>query len=413
MTVDRTLAGRRLLLVVAGGIAAYKCLDLIRRVRERGGGVRTVLTGAGANFVTPLSLSALTEDKVYQDLFSLTDEAEMGHIRLTREADLVVVAPATANLLAKMATGICDDLASTAILASNKPILCAPAMNHCMWKHPATQANVATLRHRGVRFVGPNDGDMACGEHGPGRMAEPAEILDAIGAAFAEQDQAHRKPLKGRRVLVTSGPTREPIDPVRYISNHSSGRQGHAIAAALARLGAETILVSGPVSIPDPDGCRVVRIETAAEMLEACQAALPLDAAICAAAVADWRVKTTATQKIKKGAEGPPMLEMEENPDILATLAQLPPSRRPRLVIGFAAETEQVVDHAKAKLTRKRCDWILANDVSPASGTFGGDENTVHLVRTDRIDTWPRLAKTEVGTRLATAVADHFHPMGA
>ncbi|MBI1207393.1 MAG: bifunctional phosphopantothenoylcysteine decarboxylase/phosphopantothenate--cysteine ligase CoaBC [Azospirillum sp.] len=393
------LRGKRVLLVIAGGIAAYKCLELIRRLRERGCGVRCILTRGGAAFVTPLAVSALTEDKVYQDLFSLTDEAEMGHIRLSREADLMVVAPATADLMAKMAAGLADDLASTALLATDKPVLAAPAMNVRMWQHPATQTNLKTLAERGVRFVGPNDGDMACGEFGPGRMAEPMEILAAIAACFSLGG-----PLAGLRALVTSGPTWEAIDPVRFIANRSSGRQGHAIADALAGLGASVTLVTGPTNEPDPPGVRVVPILSARDMLAACRAALPADVAVCAAAVADWRVKDPAEQKMKKGADGPPRLELTENPDILATLAQPGPDR-PTLVIGFAAETEQVVAHARAKLARKRCDWILANDVSPATGTFGGARNTVHLVRGDTVADWPTMTKQAVAQRLAAEIA--------
>lgn len=400
------LSGKRVLLIVSGGIAAFKALDLIRRLRERGAQVRCVLTRGGAQFVTPLSLAALSEDKVYQDLFSLTDEAEMGHIRLSREADLLVVAPATADLLARMAAGMADDLAATVLLATDKPVLAAPAMNVRMWEHPATRANLALLESRGVMTVGPNEGDMACGEYGYGRMAEPHEILAAIEAYFAGIARA-RGPLAGRRALVTSGPTHEPIDPVRFITNRSSGRQGHAVAAALARAGADTVLVSGPTDEPDPAGVTVQRVTTAREMLEASLAALPVDVAVCVAAVADWHVAREAAGKIKKEA-GPPTLRLVENPDILATLSTLG-ERRPPLVIGFAAETEHVVDNARAKRTRKGCDWILANDVSAATGTFGGAENAVHLIREGAaVDSWPRLSKHAVGDRLAAAVAAHF-----
>jgi phosphopantothenoylcysteine decarboxylase/phosphopantothenate--cysteine ligase len=394
------LAGKRILLVIAGGIAAYKCLELIRLLRERGGRTRCLLTRAGAEFVTPLALAALSEDKVYQDLFSLTDESEMGHIRLSRDADLVVVAPATANILARMATGVADDLATTALLATDKPVLCAPAMNVRMWLHPATQANVATLTARGVRFVGPGDGDMACGEFGPGRLAEPEEIAAAIG-----RELAGAAALAGVRAIVTSGPTREPLDPVRYISNRSSGRQGHAIAAALARSGAETTLVSGPTALADPPGTRVVRIETAREMLAACESALPADVAVCAAAVSDWRAAECAAHKLKKepGA-APPALALAENPDVLATLSGLG-NRRPRLVVGFAAETTEVVAHAIAKRRRKGCDWILANDVSPATGVFGGDRNTVHLISASGVEDWPEMSKEDVAERLVSRIA--------
>lgn len=391
------LTGRRILLIVTGGIAAYKALGLIRRLRERGAHVRCVLTRGGAQFVTPLSLAALSEDKVYQDLFSLTDEAEMGHIELSRDADLVVVAPASADVLAKMAGGLADDLASTLLLATDKPVMAAPAMNVRMWEHAATQANLATLRDRGVTFVGPAEGPMACNEYGMGRLAEPADILAAIEAHFATG------PLSGRRALVTSGPTHEPIDPVRYIANRSSGKQGHAIASALALLGSETTLVSGPSQEPDPAGVAVVRVESARDMLAACTAALPVDVAVCAAAVADWRVVAAAEEKIKKDGELP-TLALAENPDILASLAAAG-NARPALVVGFAAETENVVAHAQAKRARKNCDWIVANDVSPATGTFGGDRNTVHLVTADAVDAWPPMSKIEVARRLADRIA--------
>lgn len=392
------LQGRRILLIIAGGIAAYKSLELIRRLRERGVAVRCVVTEAAKQFVTVLSVSSLSEDKVYSDLFSLTDEAEMGHIRLSREADLVVVAPATADLIARMATGRADDLAAAVLLASDKPVLIAPAMNAMMWAHPATQANLAALASRGVLRVGPGSGDLACGEIGYGRMAEPAEIVAAIENALAGNQT-----LAGRRALVTSGPTREPIDPVRYLSNHSSGKQGHAIAAALAARGAETVLVSGPTQEPTPPGVRLVSIETAAEMLAASEAALPVDVAVMAAAVSDWRVEAAAPQKLKKDGKGPPVLRLAENPDILATLSHRH-NDRPTLVIGFAAETENVVANAKTKLARKGCDWILANDVSPATGTFGGDRNTIHLVDIGGVEDWPVMTKREVAERLADRV---------
>jgi len=396
------LRDKRILLVIAGGIAAYKCLILIRRLRERGASVRCLLTAAGREFVTPLSLEALTEDKVYTELFALGDESEMGHIRLSRDADLVVVAPATANILARMAAGIADDLATTALLATDKPVLAAPAMNVRMWLHPATQANLATLRRRGLTTVGPDDGDMACGEYGPGRMAEPEAIVAAIEAHFARDRR-----LEGRSALVTSGPTREPIDPVRYISNRSSGRQGHAIAAALAGLGAATTLVTGPTELADPPGVAVVPVETAAEMLAACEAALPVDVAVCAAAVSDWRVVQPSVQKIKKAkGDPPPELRFAENPDILATLAADVAGRRPRLVVGFAAETVRIVENAIAKRARKGCDWILANDVSPGTGTFGGETNTVHLISADGVEDWPAMSKQAVAERLAARIAD-------
>ena len=397
------IEGKRILLIVGGGIAAYKALDLTRRLRERGAAVQGVLTKAGEEFVTPLSLSALTEDKVYQELFDLTDEAEMGHIELSRSADLIVVAPATADLMAKMTHGLCGDLASTLLLATDTDILIAPAMNVRMWDHPATQANLETLSARGVRVVGPNEGSMACGEFGYGRMAEPMEIVAAVEAYFG----AAAGPLAGKRAVVTSGPTYEPIDPVRYIANRSSGKQGHAIASALKALGADVTLVTGPTREPDPAGVSVVAIETAEEMLAACTSALPADIAVCAAAVADWKVAGAAEQKLKKQDSGPPALHLAENPDILATLSQ-PGASRPALVVGFAAETEDVVAYAQAKLTKKGCDWIVANDVSPATGTFGGDANTVHLVSGAEVEDWPAMSKTEVGRRLAARIAAHF-----
>ena len=398
------LQGRRVLLIIAGGIAAYKSLELIRRLRERGAAVRCVMTKAAAEFVTPLSVASLSEDKVYSDLWSLTDESEMGHIRLSREADLVVVAPATADLIARMATGRADDLAAAVLLASDKPVLIAPAMNAMMWAHPATQANLATLAARGVLRIGPGAGDLACGEVGFGRMSEPHEILGAIEKFFTGD-----RTLAGRRALVTSGPTREPIDPVRYLSNHSSGKQGHAIAAALAARGAETVLVSGPTQEPTPAGVTLVPVETAAEMLAASEAALPVDVAVMAAAVSDWRAATAAPQKLKKNGKGPPTLRLVENPDILATLSRRG-NDRPTLVVGFAAETQNVVANAKAKLAKKGCDWILANDVSPATGTFGGDRNTIHLVEAvgieaARVEDWPAMTKHEVADRLAERIA--------
>lgn len=401
-----TLAGKRILLVISGGIAAYKTLELIRRLKEQGAAVRPVLTAGGSQFVTPLSLAALCEDKVYSDLFSLTDEAEMGHIRLTREADLVVVAPASADLLAKLANGLADDLASTLLLASDKDLLVAPAMNHRMWSHPATVENVKRLKGRGVLLVGPNEGAMACNEFGPGRLAEPEEILAAVAAYFGLDAR-----LAGRRALVTSGPTYEAIDPVRYLANRSSGRQGHAVAEALARLGAETTLVTGPTALADPGGVTVVKIESARDMLVACQAALPVDVAVCAAAVADWRVAEKVRQKIKKGGSAP-KIALELNPDILATLSAAG-SKRPRLVIGFSAETEKLIEATRAKRERKGCDWILANDVSEGSGTFGGAENVIHLIDDKGIESWPRLTKQEVAERLARRIADFLKRAGA
>ena len=390
------LHGKRILLVVTGGIAAYKSAELVRRLRELGLAVRCILTPAGAQFVTPLTLSSLSEDKVYGDLFSLTAEAEIGHIQLSRDADLVVVAPATADIMAKLATGQADDLASTALLATDKAVMMAPAMNVRMWDHPATRDNLGALRARGVIIVGPDEGAMACGEFGYGRMAEPAAIAAAVAAYFADA-----APLSGRRVLVTSGPTHEPIDPVRYIANRSSGRQGHAIARALARLGAETTLVSGPTQCADPPGVAVRHIETATEMLAACEAALPADVAVCAAAVADWRVAAPAGRKLKKGGgKTPPALAFAANPDILRGLSARN-DKRPRLVIGFAAETEDVIAQAQAKLSDKGCDWIVANDVSVAAGTFGGSHNTVHLITGDGVAAWPRMTKEDVADRLA------------
>jgi len=390
-------------LIVAGGIAAFKSLELIRRLRERGVAVRCVLSEAGAKFVTPLSLQALSEDKVYSDMFSLTDESEMGHIQLSRDADLLVVAPATANLLARMAAGLADDLAATVLLATDKPVLAAPAMNVRMWTHAATVANVATLRKRGVSFVGPNDGAMACNEYGPGRMSEPEEIVAAIEALLAAGG-----PMKGKRALVTSGPTREALDPVRYLSNHSSGKQGHAIAAALARLGAEVTLVSGPVAIADPAGVSVVKVESAEQMLAACLAAGLVDVAVCAAAVADWKAAKPSSAKIKKKAGAPPpALELAANPDILAMLSK-PGPKRASLVVGFAAETENLLANAQDKRRRKGCDWIVANDVSSAIGTFGGERNTVHLISAEAVEDWPTLAKEEVAVRLAARIAQHL-----
>ncbi|MBE0554401.1 MAG: bifunctional phosphopantothenoylcysteine decarboxylase/phosphopantothenate--cysteine ligase CoaBC [Rhodobacteraceae bacterium] len=392
------LNGKRILLVIGGGIAAYKALLLIRLLRGRGAAVTPVLTAGGAEFVTPLSVSALAGEKVYQALFDLTDEAEMGHIQLSRVADLIVVAPATADLMAKMATGRADDLASTLLLATDTRVLVAPAMNVRMWQHPATQRNIATLKADGVLFTGPDEGEMACGEYGPGRLAEPEVILAAIEAALADG------PLKGRHVLVTSGPTHEPIDPVRYIANRSSGAQGTALAAALRNLGARVTFVTGPATVPPPEGVDVVRVETARQMLEAVQAALPADAAVMAAAVADWRVANAGTQKMKKDGSGrAPALEFAENPDILATVSKA--SDRPRLVVGFAAETENVVEHATAKRARKGCDWIVANDVSPETGIMGGSENAVVLITAEGAETWPRLAKDEVARRLAQRIA--------
>jgi phosphopantothenoylcysteine decarboxylase/phosphopantothenate--cysteine ligase len=394
------LAEKRILLIVGGGIAAYKALELTRLLRKAGIGVRPILTRAGAQFVTPLSLGALAEDKVYADLFSLTDEAEMGHIELSRSADLVVVAPATADLMAKAANGLADDLASTTLLATDKPVLMAPAMNVRMWEHAATRRNLATLKADGVRLVGPDEGAMACGEYGPGRMAEPAAIFDAI---LSELGGA--RPLAGKRAIVTAGPTVEPIDPVRFLTNRSSGKQGYAIAAALERLGAAVTLVSGPTALETPAGVTRVVVETAREMLAACEAALPADIAVCVAAVADWRPEATGASKIKKGDGGPPPIALVENPDILATLSK--GKARPKLVIGFAAETDEVEAHAKAKLAKKGCDWIVANDVS-VEGTMGGDDNAVAIVTAGGIERWERTGKAEVARKLAQRIAEEF-----
>lgn len=403
------LTGKNILLIISGGIAAYKVLEVIRRLRDQGASIRAILTQGGAEFVTPLSVAALTENKVYQDLFSLTDEAEMGHIRLSREADLVLVAPASADILAKMAAGMANDLATTALLATNKPVLVAPTMNVEMWNNPATRANIATLESRGILRIGPAGGDLACGETGTGRLAEPAKIIAAVQDFFARQDGP--KPLAGKKAVVTSGPTHEPIDPVRYIANRSSGKQGHAIAAELARAGADVTLVSGPVNLPDPVGVNVVRVETARDMLASVQAHMPADIAIFAAAVADWRIKDQAGQKIKKAGDGAlPVLQFAENPDILATISQSGPLR-PALVVGFAAETENVVDHARAKRARKGCDWILANNVAPDSGTFGGEDNEIHLIAGDDAhsdELWPKQSKIAVARTLVARIAWHF-----
>lgn len=397
------LNGKRVLLIIGGGIAAYKTPELVRLIRKAGGHVRVILTKAASEFVTPLTLASLTGEKVHEALFSLTDEIEMGHIELSRSADLLVVAPATADLMAKAAQGLANDLASTTLLATDKPILMAPAMNVRMWLHPATQRNLATLRGDGVSFVGPDEGDMACGEYGPGRMAEPSAILAAIAAHFA-QDTAP-KPLAGRHVLITAGPTHEPIDPVRYIANRSSGKQGYALAEAARNAGARVTLVSGPVTLPAPMGIRTIRVETAREMDAAVEQALPADIAIFAAAVADWRVAEEATEKRKKDGNAIPPLHLTENPDILARIARHA-AQRPRLVVGFAAETEKVLEHAQAKFARKGCDLLVANDVSPASGVMGGDLNRVHLVSPDGVESLPDMTKNDVATALIARFAD-------
>ncbi|MBV9571636.1 MAG: bifunctional phosphopantothenoylcysteine decarboxylase/phosphopantothenate--cysteine ligase CoaBC [Alphaproteobacteria bacterium] len=395
------MQGKTVLLIIGGGIAAYKSLELIRRLKERGGGARAILTGAGGQFVTPLSVSALTGERVFQELFSLTDESEMGHIKLSRSADIVVVAPATADLIAKLAHGHANDLASTALLATNKRVLMAPAMNVRMWDHPSTQRNVETLKRDGVLFVGPNDGEMACGEFGPGRMAEPDEIIGAIEFALG---QASAGVLSGVKALVTAGPTQEPLDPVRFLANRSSGKQGYAIANALSSAGAQTTLVSGPVEIAPPPSVKLVKVQTACEMLAACEAALPMDVAVFTAAVADWRPEPVFNSKLKKRAGGgAPDIGLAANPDILSTIAHGP--KRPRLVIGFAAETEDVVTHGREKRERKGCDWIVANDVSPITGFMGGDSNTVHLITSQEVEDWPEMSKQDVGRRLAARIA--------
>ncbi len=394
------LPGRRILLIIGGGISAYKSLDLIRRLREAGASVTPVMTRAAAEFVTPLSVAALAGEKVYQHLFDLTDEAEMGHIQLSRVADLIVVAPATADLLAKMAQGRADDLASTLLLATDTKVLAAPAMNVRMWQHAATQRNLEQLRADGVMFVGPNDGEMACGEYGPGRMAEPLEILAAVEAELSHG------PLTGKHALVTSGPTHEAIDPVRYIANRSSGVQGAAVAAALRDLGAEVTFVTGPALVPPPVGVTVVKVETAQQMLAAVEAALPADVAVFAAAVADWRVVNAADHKMKKTASGKvPALNFAENPDILARVSQMK-AGRPTLVIGFAAETDDVLANATAKRVRKGCDWIIANDVSAETGIMGGAENAVTLISDAGAEAWPRMEKASVARRLAQKIAE-------
>ncbi|WP_298260671.1 bifunctional phosphopantothenoylcysteine decarboxylase/phosphopantothenate--cysteine ligase CoaBC [uncultured Litoreibacter sp.] len=394
------LAGKRILLIVGGGIAAFKSLDLIRRLRERGATVVPVLTKASEEFVTPLSTSALAGQKVYRDLFDLTDEAEMGHIELSRAADLVVVAPATADLMAKMAAGLANDLASTLLMATDKRVLIAPAMNVRMWEHPATQRNLATLLGDGILTVGPDVGDMACGEHGPGRMSEPLAIVDAVEAALNDG------PLKGKHVLVTSGPTHEPIDPVRYIANRSSGAQGTAVARALSALGADVTFVTGPADVPPPAGVKVVKVQTAREMKDAVEAALPADAAVFAAAVADWRVENASGSKMKKDGSGnAPALEFAENPDILAAVSQSK-TNRPQLVVGFAAETDDVIANATAKRKRKGCDWIVANDVSPETGIMGGTENAVTVISDREAETWPRLSKEQTAAKIAAKIAE-------
>ncbi len=398
--------GKRVLLIVSGGIAAYKSLELVRLLGADNIDVRAILTAGGAQFVTPLSLAALTGNKIHQELFDLTDESEMGHIQLSRAADLVVVAPASADLLAKMRAGLADDLASTVLLATDKPVMAVPAMNHRMWSHAATAENISVLAARGIQFIGPDVGPMACGEFGPGRMAEPAEIAGAMRSALSAGQS-----LAGLKAVVTSGPTHEALDPVRYIANRSSGRQGHAVARALAEQGAETVLVSGPTNLDDPPSVRVLRVSTAQEMLGACQDSLPVDIVICAAAVADWRVAEPASTKIKKNGTAP-VLELVENPDILAQLSQ-PGKDRARLVVGFAAETGSLVERAVAKRKHKGCDWILANDVSPGSGVFGGEDNSIHLIDEEgSAEGWPKMSKMDVARRLARRIAGHLEKAG-
>jgi phosphopantothenoylcysteine decarboxylase / phosphopantothenate---cysteine ligase len=399
------LTGKSILLIISGGIAAYKTPELIRQIARAGGKTRVILTKAGSEFVTPLTLAGVSGEKVHDAMFSMTDELEMGHIALSRSADLVVVAPATADLMAKAAHGLANDLASTALLATDKPVLMAPAMNVRMWHHPATQRNLATLEAQGIRFVGPNEGSMACGEFGLGRMAEPHEIVAAIATHFAALSAP--KPLAGRHVLITAGPTHEPIDPVRYIANRSSGKQGYALAEAARDAGARVTLISGPVTLADPLGIRVLRVETAREMDDAVEAALPADLAIFAAAVADWRVVQAASEKLKKDGKALAPLQLTENPDILARIARHA-TKRPTLVVGFAAETEKVIEHATAKRARKGCDLIVANDVSPASGVMGGERNLVHVIGEAATQTLPEGTKAEVARALIAHFAAHL-----
>ena len=398
------LKDKRILLIISGGIAAYKSLELIRLIKKSGGSVRCILTKGGAQFVTPLSVAALSEEQVYTDLFSLKDETEMGHIRLSRECDLIVVAPASANIIARIANGLADDLASTTILASDKPVMICPAMNPQMWENAATQANIETLRTRDIHILGPAAGEMACGEIGHGRLIEPDLIHKAISDFFSAG-----KPLAGRKAIVTSGPTQEPIDPVRFVANRSSGKQGHAIARALAALGADVTLVTGPTALPDPgQGIKTVRIETAREMLESCQKSLPADIFVAAAAVADWAPLEYAASKMKKTSDTAMTLSLIQNPDILSTLSK-PGPRRPRLVVGFAAETDDVAANAKAKLARKGCDWLVANSVSAANPVFGADQNQVYFLSSGTMEEWPKAGKDEVARKLAVRIADFFH----
>jgi phosphopantothenoylcysteine decarboxylase/phosphopantothenate--cysteine ligase len=405
--------GKKVLLIISGGISAYKSLELIRELKVRNIKVRCILTKAGSQFVTPLSVEALTGDKVYQDLFSLTEKNEMGHIELSRDADLIVIAPATANIIAKMRAGIADDLATTALIATDKSVLIAPSMNVRMWEHASTQSNMMELQQRGINVIGPETGDMACGEYGVGRMSEPLSIAQKINEVLLEnkgmlQNQiiTKTKPMKlvGRKAIVTSGPTKEAIDPVRYLTNHSSGRQGHAIAKALSEQGAETILISGPTQLPSPSGVTVKHVNSALEMLAACKEFLPADIVICAAAVADWRIANPNINKIKKNGELP-VLELIENPDILLQISQLT-KNRPCLVIGFAAETQDLIKNAQAKLSKKGCDWIMANDVSPETGTFGSEKNTIHIISKDGVEAWPTLTKEIIGQKISIRIAE-------
>ena len=401
------LSNKRILLIISGGIAAYKSLDIIRHVREQGGRIRCILTTAARHFVSPLAIAALSEEKVFEDLFSLTDEAEMGHIRLSRESDLVLVAPASADILAKMTIGLADDLATATLLATDQLILVAPAMNPTMWAHPATQANKEILMARGIKFIGPAYGITVCGEEGIGRMADSSIILNTIVDILSQTKRSSAGPLFGRRALITSGPTYEPIDPVRFIANRSSGIQGHSLATAIHHQGAETILITGPTREPDPPDIQTIHIQTAQEMITACLDTLPVDIAICAAAVADWQVSQPARQKMKKNGQKLCTLTLIETPDILATLS-LPGPRRPSLVIGFAAETEHVLRYAQEKRSRKGCDWILANDVSPSTGILGGTMNTVHFICAEQTYTWPTMTKQRVAECLIRAICDHF-----
>ncbi len=400
--MSKTLKDKSALLIISGGIAAYKSLELIRLIKKSGGHIRCILTKGGEQFVTPLSVAALSEETVYTDLWSLKDETEMGHIRLSREADLIIVAPASANIIAQIVHGNAEDLATTTLLAADKPILIAPAMNHMMWNNPATQDNITALQARGIETIGPTEGDMACGEHGMGRMSEPEDIFAAINAFFFE------KPLEGYKALVTSGPTLEPLDPVRFISNRSSGKQGHAIASALHKFGADVTLISGPVALPDPAGVNTIHVETAAEMLKACESALPANIAVCAAAVSDWAPTQNADHKIKKrGDETPPAIALKENPDILKTLASH--KQRPQLVIGFAAETENLTENAAAKLARKNCDWLLANLVGQDDKKiFGEDQNHVYLITSSDTQDWRPMSKQAVATKLAEEITNHL-----